>query len=79
MRPAIGVRIAHQAEAGEILQAGGDRIARLLERGGLGVVQHDVVAGAREHDRPGLADQAAADQRDLVHGASPALHTARSP
>jgi len=29
------------------------------------------VAGAAEHDRPGLTDQAAADQRDSLHGASP--------
>ena len=47
------------------------RIARPLQRAGLGVVQHDLVAGAAEHDRPGLTDQAAAYQRDSLHGASP--------
>ena len=63
--------IVHQGEAGEILEPRRERIARPLQGGGLGVVQHDLVAGPAEHDRPGLTDQAAPHQRDLLHGASP--------
>ena len=68
--PEHRMRILDQPEAGEIGEPRRDGIARRLERRRLGIVQHDLVAGPAEHDRPGLTDQAAADQRDPFHGAS---------
>jgi hypothetical protein len=63
--------VVDQAEAREVVEPRCDVAARLLERRRLGVEQRHLVAGAAEHDRPGLADQAAAHQRDPLHVPSP--------
>jgi drug/metabolite transporter (DMT)-like permease len=46
---------------------------------GFCVVQHDVVPRPAEHDRPGLADQPGADQRDLLAAAFPRARHHASP
>ena len=74
--PENGVRVVDQPEACEIREARRDGIPRPLQGRGLGVVQHDLMTGAAEHDRPRLPDQAAAHQCDPLHGCLPHLRSA---
>ena len=48
----------------ELDELAGDPLQRALPLQRLGVIEGDVVAGAREDDRPAGADQPGADQRD---------------
>src|SRR5271156_4494569 len=67
-----GRGIAQQLVGGEVGQNLVGEPQRLIRRIRLVVPESDIVAGAREADRPGATDQSQSDEGDLAHFRSPA-------